>query len=163
MFLGVCKIHNLRDTKTDILGIAKTASASILRYGAEVATSCDPLAAAIAIGGKVGVGLSLSRFSASQCAGLVGVIVSSITPQVMLIYISYVYSNLHQASVPLLLKKISEDLDYLKKSMDIVRENPQFMANDFLSIALENLNSYKFKEVRPIFFIIISFIFILRH
>ena len=145
-------MHNLRDTKTDMLGIAKTASASILRYGAEVATSCDPLAAAIAIGGKVGVGLSLSRFSASQCAGLVGVIVSSITPQVMLIYISYLYSNLHQASVPLLLKKISEDLDYLKKSMDIVRENPQFMANDFLSIALENLNSYKFKEVRPIFF-----------
>ena len=48
----------------------------------EVATSCDPLAAAIAIGGKVGVGVSLSRFSASQCAGLVGVIVSSITPQV---------------------------------------------------------------------------------
>ena len=48
----------------------------------EVATSRDPLAAAIAIGGKVGVGVSLSRFSASQCAGLVGVIVSSITPQV---------------------------------------------------------------------------------
>jgi hypothetical protein len=48
----------------------------------EVATSCDPLAAAIAIGGKVGVGVSLSRFSASQCAGIVGVIVSSITPQV---------------------------------------------------------------------------------
>ena len=48
----------------------------------EVATSCDPLGAAIAIGGKVGVGVSLSRFSASQCAGLVGVIVSSITPQV---------------------------------------------------------------------------------
>ena len=65
-----------------ILGIATKASESAIKYGAEVATACDPLAAAIALGGKVGVGVSLSRFSASQCAGLVGVIVSSISPQV---------------------------------------------------------------------------------
>ena len=65
-----------------IVGIATKASESVIKYGAEVATACDPLAAAIALGGKVGVGVSLSRFSASQCAGLVGVIVSSITPQV---------------------------------------------------------------------------------
>ena len=64
-------------------GIAKQASESIVKYGAEVATACDPLEAAITLGGKVGVGLSLSRFSVSQCAGLVGVIVSSITPQVI--------------------------------------------------------------------------------
>jgi hypothetical protein len=49
--------------------------------------------------------------------------------------------------VPLLLKKISEDLDYLKQSLDIVRENPQFMANEFLSISLQNLNNYNFDEV----------------
>jgi hypothetical protein len=53
-----------------------------VKYGAEVANSSDPLAAASAVGGKNGVGVSLSRFSASQCAGLIGVIVTSITPQV---------------------------------------------------------------------------------
>ena len=53
-----------------------------MKYGIEIANSSDPLSAAIAVGGKTGVGSALSRFSASQCAGLVGVIVSSITPQV---------------------------------------------------------------------------------
>ena len=53
-----------------------------MKYGVEIANSCDPLTAAISAGGKTGVGVALSKFSASQCAGLVGVIVSSITPQV---------------------------------------------------------------------------------
>jgi hypothetical protein len=79
-------LKNNRDTlkgmNKHIVGIATKASESVIKYGAEVATACDPLAAAIALGGKVGVGVSLSRFSESQCAGLVGVIVSSITPQV---------------------------------------------------------------------------------
>ena len=60
---------------------SKTAEFAI-KYGLEVANSCDPLSAAIAVGGKSGVGALLSKFSASQCAGIVGVIVSSITPQV---------------------------------------------------------------------------------
>ena len=55
---------------------------SVIKYGEEIATACDALAAAIAIGGKIGVGLSLSRFSASQCAGIVGLIISSINPQI---------------------------------------------------------------------------------
>ena len=57
------------------------------------------------------------------------------------------YNIFIKASVPLLLKKIAEDLEYLKKSLDIVRENPQFMANQFLSISLQNLNSNVFEEV----------------
>ena len=61
---------------------ARGTSESVIKYGEEIATACDPLAAAIAIGGKIGVGLSLSRFSASQCAGIVGLIISSINPQV---------------------------------------------------------------------------------
>ena len=65
-----------------IYGLTSKLTESVLKYGAEVATACDPLSAAIAIGGKLGVGASLSKFSASQCAGLIGVIVSSITPQV---------------------------------------------------------------------------------
>jgi hypothetical protein len=50
-------------------------------------------------------------------------------------------------SVPLLMKKISEDLDYLKESIDIVRENPQCMANELLSKAMDCLDNYKFDEV----------------
>ena len=49
--------------------------------------------------------------------------------------------------MPLLLKKIAEDLDYLKESLNIVRENAQYMANEFLSIALQNLDSYNCEEV----------------
>ena len=55
--------------------------------------------------------------------------------------------DVFQASVPLLLKKISDDLEHIKESIDIVRENPQYMAREFLSAALHKLNSYNFAEV----------------
>ena len=70
----------------NVYGLACKATESAIKYGAEVATACDPVAAAIAVGGKIGVGASLSKFSASQCAGLIGVIVSSISPQVIKLY-----------------------------------------------------------------------------
>ena len=76
-------------------GLSCKVMESAIKYGAEVATACDPLAAAIALGGKVGVGASLSKFSASQCAGLIGVIVCSINPQVIgniLIHSSFKWS-----------------------------------------------------------------------
>ena len=73
----------MKDKKRDISGVAKEVSVSVLKYGQEIATSCDPLAAAITLGGKVGVGLAISKFSAGQCAGLIGLIISTITPQVI--------------------------------------------------------------------------------
>ena len=76
------KAQNLNGARKHMSGIGMKAAESCIKYGAEIATACDPLAAAIDVGGKTGVGLSLSRFSASQCAGIVGLIVSSITPQV---------------------------------------------------------------------------------
>ena len=75
-------MHVLKAVKQDLTGRATKSVEYAIKYGSEIANSCDPLAAAIAIGGKAGVGVSLSRSSASQCAGLVGVIVTSITPQV---------------------------------------------------------------------------------
>ena len=69
--------------KNHMYGLKYKVMESAIKYGAEIATACDPLAAAIALGGKIGVGASLSKFSASQCAGLIGVIVSSINPQVI--------------------------------------------------------------------------------
>jgi hypothetical protein len=76
-------VENVRGIRNQVSGIALKTVETVIKYGAEVATACDPVAAAIDVGGKKGVGVSLSRFSASQCAGIVGVIVSSITPQVV--------------------------------------------------------------------------------
>ena len=76
-------MENVKGIRNHVSGIALKTVESVIKYGAEVATACDPVAAAIDVGGKKGVGVSLSRFSASQCAGIVGVIVSSITPQVI--------------------------------------------------------------------------------
>ena len=55
--------------------------------------------------------------------------------------------QIFQASVSLLLKKINDDLEYLKESLDIVRENPQFMANELLSSAIQKLDGGQFNEV----------------
>lgn len=75
--------------KNHMHGLSCKVMESAIKYGAEVATACDPLAAAIALGGKIGVGASLSKFSASQCAGLIGVIVCSINPQVIVVILIY--------------------------------------------------------------------------
>ena len=80
------KAQHLTGARKHMSGFCMKSAESCIKYGAEIATACDPLAAAIDVGGKIGVGLSLSRFSASQCAGIVGVIVSSITPQVNKIF-----------------------------------------------------------------------------
>ena len=72
----------LIQSKKGLVECASKVAQTAIKYGVEVAKSCDPLAAAIALGGRSGVGVSLSHFSASQCAGIVGIIVTSITPQV---------------------------------------------------------------------------------
>ena len=53
-----------------MFGLASNVAESTVKYGAEVASASDPLAAAIALGGKIGVGASLSRFSARDAIKL---------------------------------------------------------------------------------------------
>ena len=54
-----------------------------LKTGAELMQSPDDIfQAAINIFGKTVVGNSLSKLSATQCAGLIGVVVTSLAPQV---------------------------------------------------------------------------------
>ena len=53
----------------------------------------------------------------------------------------------NKASVPLLLRKIGEDLEHLKKSLNIVRENPEYMAHQFVLIGIQNLINGVFEEV----------------
>ena len=85
------KVNVLKDVKFDLLRKATKVAESAIKCGAEFVDSCDPLTAAVAISSKASAGASLSRFSASQCAGLLGVIVASFTPQVLFLK----YSNVH--------------------------------------------------------------------
>ena len=57
-------MHKDVNFKNQMFGFASNVAESTVKYGAEVASASDPLAAAIALGGKIGVGASLSRFSA---------------------------------------------------------------------------------------------------
>ena len=59
-------MHKDVNFKNQIFGFASKVTESTVKYGAEVANASDPLAAAIALGGKIGVGASLSRFSARE-------------------------------------------------------------------------------------------------
>ena len=76
------KLEGVNDMRKDMLDKTTKTVESVVKIGLEIERSSDPFSAAVAVGGKAGIGAALSRFSASQCAGLVGVIVSSITPQV---------------------------------------------------------------------------------
>ena len=79
------KAETVIGASVPIMNLSSKAVESVFKFGAEIASALDPLEAAVSVAGKAGVGLSLSRFSASQCAGIVGVIASSICPQVKLI------------------------------------------------------------------------------
>ena len=74
--------------------------------GAEILKSSDPFEALLTVFGKKVIGGYLSSFNCCQIAGISGVVVTTFLPQV---------------SVPLLLKKITDDLKSLKKSLDVVR------------------------------------------
>ena len=94
--------------------------------------STDPFEALVATVGKHALGYSLSKFSCSQIAGLMGLVVTTFVPQI---------------TVPLLMRKILDDLKSLKDSMEIVRLNPQFMATQYLASALEKLEKECSEEV----------------
>ena len=52
------------------------------KHGSEILKATDPFEALIAICGKVFIGKSLSKFSCSQVAGLMGLVVTTFAPQV---------------------------------------------------------------------------------
>ena len=61
-----------------------------LKTGAELMQSPDDIfQAAIKIFGKTVVGNSLSKLSATQCAGLIGVVVSTLAPQVQIDHLQF--------------------------------------------------------------------------
>lgn len=74
--------------------------------GTDILSSGDPFAKALEIFGRRVVANSLSKVLATQCSGVFGIF-TSLMPQ--------------QTTVPILLKRISEDLEYLKTSLDQLR------------------------------------------
>ena len=79
-------VQCLKDIKMDLLTKGTKVAETAIKVGAEFVNSSDPFEAAAKVCGKTSAGASLSRFSASQCAGLIGVIVASFTPQVSELY-----------------------------------------------------------------------------
>ena len=79
---------------------------TVWKDGADVLKSSDPFEALLSVFGKKFLGSCLSKFNCCQIAGILGVVVTTFLPQV---------------SVPLLLKKITDDLKSLKKGLDVVR------------------------------------------
>ena len=76
------------------------------KTGAEIVKATDPFDGLINICGKIAIGRSLSKFSCSQIAGLMGLFVTTLSPQL---------------AIPLLLKRVTEDLESLKSGLHIVR------------------------------------------
>ena len=65
----------------------KKALPNILKNGAELITSADSFESAIKILGRTVVGNALSEMSLTQCSGLVGVILSTVAPEVLKFFI----------------------------------------------------------------------------
>ena len=76
-----------------------------IKNGVEMLNSVDPFETALNLFGRTVIGSVLSELSISQCSGLIGIILSTVAPE---------------TTIPLLLKKITEDLEYLKNSMDLL-------------------------------------------
>ena len=85
--------------------VARKSLENTLKNGVDILNSVDPFETAINIFGRSVIGSILSELSVSQCSGLIGIILSTIAPE---------------TTIPLLLKKITEDLEYLKNSMDLL-------------------------------------------
>lgn len=102
------------------------------KTGAEILKSGDPFEVLITVAGKQSIGYSLSKFNYSQLAGLMGLVVTTFAPQI---------------SVPLLLKKITEDLKSLNQSMNIVRTSPHYMATQYYCSALQKCQNDLCHEV----------------
>lgn len=118
------------------------------KTGAEVLKSGDPFEALITLAGKQTIGFSLSKFNYSQLAGLMGLVVTTFAPQVVKsLYSVLVIHFVSQITVPLLLKKITEDLKSLNHSMNIVRTSPHFMATQYYCSALQKCQNDLCQEV----------------
>ena len=79
----MCLFLTLGDIKKEKMSDAALKSfESTWKKGSEVFGSCEPFDAALQIFGKSLLGTTFSKVSATQCSGLIGLLVSSISPEV---------------------------------------------------------------------------------
>ena len=83
LFLQKSLIPTLGDTKKEKISDAALKSfETTWKKGSEVFGSCEPFDAALHVFGKSFLGTTFSKISATQCSGLNGLIVTSISPEV---------------------------------------------------------------------------------
>ena len=73
----------MHSTKERISDAALKAFESTWKKGSELFGSCEPFDAALQIFGKSVLGSSFSKISATQCSGLIGMFVTTISPEVL--------------------------------------------------------------------------------
>ena len=79
----MCLFFTLGDIKKEKISDAALKSfETTWRKGSEVFGSCEPFDAALQIFGKSLLGSTFSKVSATQCSGLIGLLVTSISPEV---------------------------------------------------------------------------------
>ena len=82
-YLHMCLFFTLGDIKKEKISDAALKSfETTWRKGSEVFGSCEPFDAALQIFGKSLLGSTFSKVSATQCSGLIGLLVTSISPEV---------------------------------------------------------------------------------
>ena len=76
-------ILTLGDTKKEKISDAALKSfETTWKKGSEVFGSCEPFDAALQIFGKTFLGTTFSKVSATHCSGLIGLLVTTISPEV---------------------------------------------------------------------------------
>ena len=79
----MCLFLTLGDIKKEkISDAALKTFETTWKKGSEVFGSCEPFDAALQVFGKSFLGTTFSKVSATQCSGLFGLLVTSISPEV---------------------------------------------------------------------------------
>ena len=79
----MCLFLTLGDIKKEkITDAALKTFETTWKKGSEVFGSCEPFDAALQVFGKSFLGTTFSKVSATQCSGLFGLLVTSISPEV---------------------------------------------------------------------------------
>ena len=79
----MCLFLTLGDIKKEkISDAALKTFETTWKKGNEVFGSCEPFDAALQVFGKSFLGTTFSKISATQCSGLIGLLVTSISPEV---------------------------------------------------------------------------------
>ena len=137
--------------KQQMIDDVKATVSKTVDIASEFLKSSDVFEATTKIFGKTVVGTYLSKYNCGQVGSLFGVVVSHVAPQLAL---------------SLLMRKISQDLESLKSSMEVVRYKkrkknlltlifliisprncPQYLATQYFANVLRKIQNHQLLEV----------------